>query len=141
MSKSLNTTEYVLARTQNWENRKYMAVVALWLALKCIYICITVVDETMKFLPFDSSHFGLHFPVVLYSGTQFILIILTLNAIEHLNPWYNIFLLLFGLRPSSNFLMKQDVSEACSHSIVRHLNWWTPYIELFSVTGHNRFSK
>jgi hypothetical protein len=29
------TTEYILARTQNWKNRKYMAVVALWLALKC----------------------------------------------------------------------------------------------------------
>jgi len=37
--------------------------------------------------------------------------------------------------------MKQDVSEAHSRSVIRHLNWWTPYIELFSVTGHHRSSK
>jgi len=29
VSKFLNTTEYILAKTQNWKNREYMAVVAL----------------------------------------------------------------------------------------------------------------
>jgi hypothetical protein len=44
------------------------------------------------------------------------------------------------LRPTSNFLMKHDVSEASSASVFRqgkHLFLCTPYIELYSVIGHH----
>lgn len=43
-----------------------------------------------------------------------------------------------GLSPSSNFAEQQDVSESGSASAFgqkKHVTWWTPYIELVSVTG------
>jgi hypothetical protein len=44
---------------------------------------------------------------------------------------------LFGLCPSSNFLTQHEFSEASFSFVFRqekHIIWWTPYIQLFSVT-------